>query len=144
MQTALCSRLEKYFTGPRWKRKNIPYKILHDQGGKFENDLFKNLANLLGIQNRGTTPYHPQKNGLTERMNQTVLSMLRTLPEKYKSSRKNHLSKVIYAYNCTRHISTRYSPYYLMFVRKPRLPIDLILRSEDSPPRCNYKEYMES
>ena len=31
-----------------------------------------------------------------------------------------------------------------MFGRKPRLPIDLILRSEDSPPRRNDKEYLES
>ena len=78
-------------------------------------------------------------------MNQTVLSMLPTLPEKYKSSWKNYLSKVIYAYNCTRHSGTGYSPYYVMFGRKPRLPIDLILRSEkDSPPRCNHKEYLET
>ena len=126
-------------------RFGIPSKILHDQGGEFENDLFKNLANLLGIQNLRTTPYHPQTNGLTERMNQTVLSILRTLPEKCKSSWKNHLSKVIYAYNCTRHKSTGYSPYNLMFGRKPRLPIDLILRSEkDSRPRCNHKEYLET
>ena len=124
-------------------RFGIPSKILHNQGKEFDNDLFKNLANLLGIQNLRTTPYHPQTNGLTERMNQTVLSMLRTLPEKYKSSWKNHLSKVIYAYNCTRHSNTGCSPYYLMFGRKPRLPIDLILQSEDSPPRCNHKEYLE-
>ena len=70
--------------------------------------------------------------------------MFRTLPEKYKSSCKNQLSKVIYAYNCIRHSSTGYSQYYLMFGRKPRLPIDLILWSEDSPPRCNHKEYLES
>ena len=126
-------------------RFGIPSKILHDQGGEFENDLFMNLANPLGIQNLCTTPYHPQTNDLTERMNQTVISMLRTLPEKYKSSWKNHLSKVIYAYSCTRHSSTGYSPYYLMFGRKPRLPIDLIFRSEkDSPPRFNHKEYLET
>ena len=91
-------------------RFGIPSKILHNQGEEFDNDLFKNLANLLGIQNLRTTPYHPQTNGLTERMNQTVLSMLRTLPEKYKSSWKNYLSKVIYAYNCTRHSNTGCSP----------------------------------
>ena len=124
-------------------RFDRPCKILHDQGGEFKNNLFKNLAKLLGIQNLRTTPYHPQTNGLTERMNQTVLSMLRNL--RCKSSWKNHLSKVIYAYNCTRHSSTGYLPYYLMFGRKPRLPIDLILRSEkDSPPRCNHKEYPET
>ena len=31
----------------------------------------------------------------------------------------------------------------MLFGRKPRLPIDLILQSEDSPPRCNHKEYLE-
>ena len=71
--------------------------------------------------------------------------MLRTFPERYKSFWKNHLSKVIYAYNCTRHSSTGYSPYYLMLGRNPRLPIDLILRWEkDSTPRRNRKEYLES
>ena len=125
-------------------RCGIPSKILHDQGGNFENNLFKNIAKLLEIQNLRTTPCYLQTNGLTEIMNQTVLSMFRTLPEKYKLSWKNHLRKVINAYNCTRHSRTGYLPYYLMFGRKPRLPIDLILRSEDSPPRCNYKEYLES
>ena len=71
----------------------IPSKTLHDQGGEFENYLFKNLANPLEIQNLPTTPCHPQTNGLTERMNQTVLSMLRTLPDKYKSSWKDHFKR---------------------------------------------------
>ena len=71
--------------------------------------------------------------------------MLHTLPEKYKLSWKNHLSKVIYAYKCTRHSSTGYSEYYLVFGRKLRLPIGLILRSEkDPPPRCKCKEYLDS
>ena len=126
------------------KKISVPSKILHDQGGEFENDLFKKVANLFRIKNLRITPYHPKTNGFTERMNETVLSMLRTLPEKYKSSWKNHLSKVIYTYNCTRHSSTGYSSYYLMFGSKPRLPIDLILRSEDSPPRCKQKEYLEA
>ena len=124
-------------------RFGIPSKILHDQGGEFENDLFKKVANLFRIQNLRTTPYHPKANGFRERINETVLSMLRTLPEKYKSSWKNHLSKVIYTYNCTRHSSTGYSSYYLMFGSKPRLPIDLILRSQYSPPRCKQKKYLE-
>ena len=126
-------------------RFDIPSKILHYQGGEFKNDLFKNLGNLLRIQNLRTTMYHPKTDGLTERVNQTVLSMLFTLLEKYKSFWKNHLRKVIYAYNCIRHSSTGYSPSYVMFGRKPWIQIDLILRSKKgSPLRCKHKEYLKS
>ena len=62
-------------------RFGLPDKILHDQGGEFENDLFKELAKLCGVKRIRTTPYHPQTNGKVERMNQTIISMLLTLPD---------------------------------------------------------------
>ena len=37
-----------------------------------------------------------------------------------------HIRSIIIAYNSTRSLVTRYSPYYLMFGRRPRLPIDLL------------------
>lgn len=86
-------------------RFGIPSKLLHDQGGEFEKEIFiKNLK-------LWTTSKHPQANKLTESMNQTVLSMLSTLPEKYKSNWKNYLNKVIHAYHCTRHSTTGFSPF---------------------------------
>ena len=48
-------------------RFSIPSQSLHDQGEEFENVFFKYLANLLGIQNLRTTPYHPETSSLTER-----------------------------------------------------------------------------
>ena len=60
----------------------------------------------------------------TERMNHTILAMLKTLPEHYKTQWKNHVTKLVHAYNCTKYSSTGYSPYYLMFGRVPRLPTD--------------------
>ena len=114
-------------------RFGIPSQLLHDQGGEFENAPFKYLANFLGIHSLRTTPYHPETNGLTEWMNKTVLAMLRTLLEKYRTSWKDHVNRVIHAYNHTKHSSTGFSLYYLMFGRKPRLPIDIILQTEVDP-----------
>ena len=61
-------------------RYGIPEKILSDRGKEFENSLFQRLSKLCGIEKLRTTPYHPQTNGQVERMNQTILSMLRCLP----------------------------------------------------------------
>ena len=60
-------------------------------------------------------------------MKQTILAMLKTLPEHHKTQRKNHVNKLVHVCNCTKYSSTGYSPYYLMFGRVPSLPIDLVL-----------------
>ena len=62
-------------------------------------------------------------------MNQTIINKLKTLAERNKSNWKGHIQKLVHAYNCTTHSSNGYSPYYLLFGRTPRLPIDLIIPS---------------
>ena len=87
--------------------------------------MIKELCKIAGVQKLHTTPYHPQGNGQCERFNSTLCNMLGTLSEEEKSDWKSYLGCMTHAYNCTKHASTTYSPYYLMFGRHPRLPIDV-------------------
>ena len=103
----------------------FPERFISDQGRNFESDLIKELCKIAGVKKVHTTPYHPQGNGQCERFNSTLCNMLGTLSEEEISDWKSHLGCMTHAYNCTKHASTTYSPYYLMFGRHPRLPIDI-------------------
>ena len=107
---------------------------MSDQGGEFENRLLKKLNELAGVSKSRTTPYHPQCNGMVERMNETLIGMLRTLPRTQKGNWPEAVNKMCHAYNSTKHSVTGYSPYFLLFGREPILPIDLLIGlDEDSP-----------
>ena len=62
---------------------------------------------------------------LAERLfNQGLSAQPSLRSQRVKTSSKDHVSKL--SYNCTRHATTRYSPYYLLFGRSPRLSINLL------------------
>ena len=84
------------------------------------------MCSLLGIEKIQTTPYHPQTKGSAERVHQMLQRMIGKLDPEKRQKWPAHIGWIIIAYNSTRSLVTGYSPYYLMFGRRPRLPIDLL------------------
>ena len=103
----------------------FPEKFISDQGRNFESELIKDLCRLAKVKKVRTTPYHPMTNGQCERFNQTLCDMLGTLETEEKADWKAFIHTLTNAYNCTRHSVTGHSPFYLMFGRHPRLPVDV-------------------
>ena len=48
-------------------------------------------------------------------MNQTIISMLRTLPDFHKNEWKDHFKKLVFACKYMKHSTSGYLPYYIMF-----------------------------
>ena len=104
----------------------FPQCLMLDQGTEFCGKVIAAMCSLLGVEKIRTTPYHPQTNGSAERVHQTLQHMIGKLDLEKRKKWLAHIGSIIIAYNSTRSLVTGYSPYYLMFGRRPRLPIDLL------------------
>uniref|UniRef100_A0A803JJR6 Gypsy retrotransposon integrase-like protein 1 n=1 Tax=Xenopus tropicalis TaxID=8364 RepID=A0A803JJR6_XENTR len=131
--------VEKFFI-----HYGLPKRIHSDQGRDFESKLIYELLTLLGVQKSRTSPYHPQGDPQPERFNRTLLDMLGTLSAEKKSQWSRHVATVVHAYNSTKNDATGFSPYFLMFGREARLPVDLTfgVTADDTPLR-SHASYVE-
>ena len=111
-----------------------PAYLVSDQGKAFMGHAITHLCELYGVQKLRTSPYHAQTNGQVEHMSQTIIHMIGKLEEDRKACWSKHLPELLLAYNAIRSAVTRYSPYYLLFSRRPRIPVDYLFPTlRDSP-----------
>uniref|UniRef100_A0A8C5PY34 Integrase catalytic domain-containing protein n=1 Tax=Leptobrachium leishanense TaxID=445787 RepID=A0A8C5PY34_9ANUR len=134
--TLLCQKFFAHY--------GFPKRLLTDQGRDFESRL-KEMLKLLQIEKSRTTPYHPEVDGPPERFNRTLLDLLGTLKDVQKRMWSQHVKTLVHAYNYTRHKSTGFSPYFLMFGREARLPIDIRLGvSSDGLSHESHYQYVKN
>lgn len=120
----------------------IPSRIHSDQGRSFESSLIQQLCRLYEVDKSRTTPYHPAGNGQCERFNRTLHDLLRTLPASRKRDWVSCLPQVLFCYNTTPQQSIGESPFFLMFGREPRLPVDFLLGRVRDPEPGEVQDWM--
>src|ERR1044072_1408004 len=105
-----------------------PQIILSDRGTHFNNAIVKALMEKFRINHLLSTPYHPQTNGLVERFNRTLCESLARLSLK-NNDWDLYIAPTLFAYRTTKHSTTKIEPFFLVYGRAARLPID-----PDQPP----------
>ena len=72
MRTTEAQDVAALFIRTFYRHHGLPTAIVSDRGTQFTSALWKRVCQLLGIVRRLSTAYHPETDGSTERMNQTV------------------------------------------------------------------------
>ena len=108
-------------------------KILSDNGTEFKNKLFEQVAKDLGIEHKVySPPYHPASNGRIEGFHSFLKACLaKHISNSLEWDELVHLACSVYNFLPNEH--SREAPFFLMFGRDPRIPLNDLLR-----PRIRY------
>jgi len=103
-------------------RLGLPHVVVTDNGPQFTSEEFKLFMSMNAVKHITSAPYHPQSNGLAERMVQTFKLA-------YKAgggSCEQRLDRFLLKYRTTAHSTTGRSPSELIYGRKIRTRLDLL------------------
>lgn len=89
---------------------------------------------MTGVKCNITSAYHPQSNGQDERFNQTLQRQLLKFVSEEQNDWDLYLDSIAFSYRVSRQDSTKASPFYLVYGRQARLPIELNIKPEEGEP----------
>src|SRR5438067_317087 len=81
------------------------------------------------IDRSNTTAYRPQCNGMTERFNKSIISIMKMYVNEDQKDWDLWIPYALLAYRTAYHEVLQETPFYLTYGRHPRLPIDLALQT---------------
>ena len=121
----------------------VPEALLSDRGTNLLSYLMKDICQLLGIKKLDTTAYHPQCDGLTERFNRTLKTMLRKHADQHGTQWDQYLHGVLWAYRNTPHESTGEKPSFLLYGWDCRYPAEAAFLPEIQMDPTDLNEYRQ-
>jgi hypothetical protein len=105
----------------------LPRQIISDRDTRWRNEFWKEVCEFMGSKRALTTSYHPQADGQTEILNQTLEVALRAYINFDRNNWSQLLTRIAFAYNNTPHTATGYAPATLLYGFKPNEPLNLLL-----------------
>ncbi|CAK9299540.1 unnamed protein product [Gordionus sp. m RMFG-2023] len=108
----------KYVVAMPLKDKTAKSIQINDQGREFVNEVSTNYHKLVGTMQRVTSAYHPQANGMVERVNRTIQNELLKCIKDDQLTWTDALPGILFAYNTSDHESSKFTPFELMYGRK--------------------------
>ena len=128
--TVICMLTGFVFCIPLKTKTGGSMKILSDNGTKFKNKIFEQVAKELGVKYKlCTPPYHPASNGRIEGFH----AFLKACIAKHIAPQLEWdilVPLACAAYNFIPNEHSKESPFFLMFGRDPVLPLNTLLSPE--------------
>jgi hypothetical protein len=101
-----------------------PFEVFTDRGSAFLSEAVSEFEKIQRIRHFASTAYHPQTNGMIERMHSMLGHAITTLTEGRPERWDEYLKQSIFAIRVRRHAVTKHSPFYLLYGVHPRIPGD--------------------
>ena len=79
-------------------RHGCPKEIQTDNGTEFTAKIVKELTDQYNIQQKFSSPYHPQTNGLVERYNRTLCQVLQKYCIQKETDWDEYIPAALFAY----------------------------------------------
>jgi hypothetical protein len=126
----------------RWVRHvGFPKVLQSDQGPEFESKTFLELLRLMKVVRIHSTAYRPQTNGAVERVNRTLIGILRAVTGDNVQEWPKYLVSAEIAYNSSVHETTGQTPHKMMFGRERRTPLSLMFPEWHQRERLSYSQW---
>lgn len=126
-----------------FSRFGCPENLHSDCAANFKGQVISELCRLMGVKKTFTTSFHPQGNSRCERVNRTILAMLSKYLSENHAEWDVHLPLLMLGYRSQVHKSLGYSPFFLMFGREPRLPVDAEMDAPHSAKSRTVSSYVD-
>ena len=107
-------------------RVGVPREILSDMGKQFTSDIMSEVSRLLSVKQLTSTPYNPACNGLVERFNGTLKTMLKKLCVEKPKQWDRYIDSLLFAYREAPQDSLGFSPFELLYGRTVRGPLSIL------------------